>query len=67
MSHVKVIGTWDFPVGPVAKTLLSQGTGPRFEPRPRNQILPAATKGSCATTKKIWLTARKIEDPACPN
>ena len=45
MSHVKVIGTWDFPGGPVAKTLHFQGRGPRFDPSPGNQILPAATKG----------------------
>ena len=24
--------TWDFPSGPVAKTLLSQGKGPEFHP-----------------------------------
>ena len=31
-SVVKIMKSWDFPGGPVAKTLCSQHRGPRFDP-----------------------------------
>ena len=42
---------WDFPGGPVAKTLCSQCRGPRFNPWSGNWIPHAATKNLHATTK----------------
>ena len=47
-KHRKV---WDFPGGPVGKTLPSQCKGPRFDPRSGNYILHATTKSSHAATK----------------
>ena len=42
---------WDFPGGPVTKTLHSQCKGPRFDPWSRNSIPHAAIKSSHASTK----------------
>ena len=42
---------WDFPGGPVAKTLRSQCKGPRIDPWSENQIPQATAKSSHASTK----------------
>ena len=43
-KNIQNLDTWDFPGGPVAKTLCSQCSGPRFDPWLGNYI-------SCVTTK----------------
>ena len=53
----RILGSEDFPSGPVAKTTCSQRRGPRFNPWSGNLIPHAATKCSHAKTK----------DPACCN
>ena len=54
----KKLYTWDFPGGPLAKTLSSQLRGPRFNTWSENEILHATTKSSQAATvgsSQIWV------------
>ena len=48
---LKIWLLWDFPDGPVAKTLCSQCRGPEFNPGSGNQIPYATTQSLHATTK----------------
>ena len=54
-----IMGTGNFPGGPVAKTLCSLGSGLRFDPWSQDQVPHAATESSPAETEK--------RDPECHN
>ena len=56
-SQLKRTTYWDFPGGPVSKTLCSQCRGPKFDPWSGNWISHAITKN--------WHTATK--DPTYHN